>query len=383
MFRLASLRSVLLAAALQGCAATALFAQFAQDDEVRLRRDEPLHFKDAVFRPGKAGETFRVMRYDRAAGRVYLLAFDGDGKPFALHCPDSAIEPAPKDTWALVKEGLNAMQQGDLPGARARFVRASTGVQVDDAAVKLALHCETLRKSAEDLASARQALQGDLAEVARLTRNAEVADRPPLIPGDKSNQLRAGEIRSRAAALRARAEGAVSSAAGRLSSAVQSARSHAKSLIKGGAPSVGLPLWDAVASFARRELPSEPQVSEAEEFDRAEVARRINAASDALARARANFDAKRLLAALGAVDIGLASDSGRGDLKQFRAVVEAAIERARARVQTARSLADQNRRDEALAELAKAEAICADDIEAAELAKELRTAPAKPAGNAQ
>ena len=48
------------------------------------------------------------------------------------------------------------------------------------------------------------------------------------------------------------------------------------------------------------------------------------------------------------------------------------FERARARVQTARSLADQQRRDEALAELAKAEAICADDAEAVALGKELR-----------
>ncbi len=380
---LAFSKSALLATAALVCAAAPVSAQFARDDEVRLRRDEPLHFKDAVFRSGKAGETFRVMRYDRAAGRVYLLALDGDGKPFALHCPDSAVEPAPKDTWALVKDGLNAMQQGDLLGARGRFVRASTGAQVDDAAVKLALHCETLRKSAEDLASARQALQFDLAEVARLTRNAEVADRPPLIPNDKSNQLRAGEIRSKAAALRAKSEAAVSSATEKLANAINSARNHAKSLIEGGSPSVGLPLWDAVTSFARKEMPSESRILETDAFNRSEVTRRINAAGDALVRARANFDAKRLLAALGAVEIGLASDSGRGDLKQLRAVVDSAIERARVRVQTARALADQNRRDEALGELAKAEAICADDPEAAALAKELRTAPAKPAGNTQ
>ena len=111
---------------------------------------------------------------------------------------------------------------------------------------------------------------------------------------------------------------------------------------------------------------------EAELPGRAELIRCINAASDALARAHGNFDAKKLLAALGALENGLHSEPGRGDLKQFRTVVESAIERARARVQTARSLADQGRGEDALAELAKAEAICADDAEAIALAKELR-----------
>ena len=243
--------------------------------------------------------------------------------------------------------------------------------------MNLALHCETLRKSAADLAAARLALQKDLAEAARLLRNAQTADHPSLIPGDTSNQVRAEDIRTKAAAVRAKSETAVSDAGDALAASIQSARDFAKSLIESGSLSVGLPMWDAVASFARKQLPSERQPAETDYPERAELTRRINTASDALARAHARFEAKQLLGALGALDKGLESEPGRGDLKQFRAVVESSIERARARVQLARSLTEQNRRGEALAELAKAEAICADDEEARALGRELRAVPQK------
>ena len=243
--------------------------------------------------------------------------------------------------------------------------------------MNLALHCETLRKSAADFVVLRQTLQKDLAEVARLLRNAQTADHPSLIPGDASNQVRAEDIRTKAAALRAKSEAAVSDATDALAKSVESASGFAKALVESGSLSVGLPMWDAVVSFARKELPSSLQPTETEYPERAELTRRINTASDALIRARARFDAKQLLAALGALDKGLESEPGRGDLKQFRGVVESSIERARARVQLARSLTEQNRRGEALAELAKAEAICADDEEARALGKELRAVPRK------
>ncbi len=355
-----------------GFGSAILLAQFAPEDEVRLRRDEPLHFKDSVFRQGKAGEIFKVVRYDPSSGYVFLLANGSDGKPFALRCADSAIEPAPKNAWALVREGLDAMQLGELEYARTRFVRASTGAAVDEMAMKLGLHCETLRRSAAELIAARDVQQKALAEVARLMRNAQVADRPPLVPGDTSNQVRAEEIRRRAVALKERAESTVKTASDAQANAVESARKHALALIGSGSLSVGLSMWDAVASFARKQGLPERQSAEVGVPDRAELTRRINAASDALTRAHGNFDGKKLIAALGALENGLQSDPGRGDLKQFREVVASAIERARARVQIALSLADQGRREEALAELAKAEAICADDAEALVLAKELR-----------
>ena len=359
------------------CMASAtLLAQFGPEDEVRLTRDVPLHFNGSVFRQGKTGEIFKVVKYDRADGQVFLLANGSDGKSFALRCTDSALEPAPKDSWALVQEGLNAMQLGELEYARTRFVRASTGTAVDDMALKLALHCETLRKGAAELVAARETQRKILSEAVRLTRSAQVADRPSLIPNDTSNQVRAEEIRTKAAALKERAGLVMTNATDALANAVETARTYAKSLIESGSYSVGMPMWDAVTSFARKQLDPDGQSLAADLPERAELTRRINAASDALVRARVNFDAKKLLAALGALENGLESEPGRGDLKQLRLVVESAIERARARVQTARSFADQQRREEALAELAKAEAICADDAEALALANELR-APVK------
>jgi len=363
---------VILFATITQCGTLQLRAQFAPEDEVRLRRDEPLRFRDSVFRQGKAGEVFKVVKYDRAGGIVFLLAHGSDGKPFALRCPDAALESAPKDVWALLREGLNAMQQGDLEFARMRFVRASTGAEVDDVAVKLALHCETLHKAAAEVLGARETQRQMLVEVARLRRNAQVVDRPSLIPNDTSNQVRAEEIRTRAVALKEKSDLTVSGAAEALEKAVESSREYAKSLIASGSYSVGMPMWDAVAFFARKQIPTSPQLSQFDLPERAEITRRINIASDALARANQLFDTKKLVAALGALESGLASEPGRGDLKQFRVTLESAIERARARVRIARSLAVQQRRDEALAELAKAEAICTDDSEAAELAKELR-----------
>lgn len=359
------------------CHPAGLFAQFAPDDEVRLRRDEPLHFKNAVFRHGKAGEVFKVVKYDRASGNVFLLANGSDGKPFALRCADSAIEPAPKDAWALVREGLNAMQQGELEYARTRFVRASTGATVDDMAVRLAMHCETLRKTAADADVARDAQRKAALEVARLLRNAQVADHPPLIPGDTSNQVRVEEFRTRAAAVKQQSEIAVRGATDSVANAVNSAHAFAKGLIDSGSLVVGMQMWDAVISFSRKQLPTDRQPAETEPPDRAGLTRRINAASDALARARVNLEGKRLLAAIGEIESGLESEPGRGDLRQTREVAAAAIERARARVKTARSLAEQQRIGEALAELAKAEAICTDDNEALALGRELRALPRK------
>ena len=182
--------------------AFAVVAQFAAEDEVRLRRDEPLLFKSSVFREGKAGEAFRVVTYDAKAGRVFLLATGSDGKPFALHCSDQALEPMPKDYWALVNGGIRAMQQGDLMAARALFVRAATGDDVNKVALGLALQCETLDKNTVELAAVRAAAVQAGAEAARLMRNAQTTDRPSLTAGDTSNQVRAEEMRSKAAAIK-------------------------------------------------------------------------------------------------------------------------------------------------------------------------------------
>lgn len=377
-----SLRWAILAAVVALCWVSAtLLAQFAPDDEVRLRRDEPLRFKGGIFREGKAGDTFKVVRYDRAAGRVYLLAFGSDGKPFALQCADAALEPMPKDYWALVQAGVRTMQQGDMVGARAVFVRASTGEVVDKTAIGLALQCEALDKAASDLAAARTAALKSAAEIARLLRNAQVADRPSLIPGDTSNQVRAEEMRTKAGVLKEEAAKSVLGAEDALVQAVTSAASFSQSLIASGSLSIGLPMSDAFAAFARKTLPPDRQPATGAPLNRAELNTRINAATDALAKARVCMQSGQLRAAIAVTDAGLAAESGRGDLKQLRTEAELRLSRVRTFVALATSLKQQERAADALAQIVKAEALCSDDDDLRALAKELRSARQQPVGN--
>ena len=341
---------------------------------MRLRRDEPLLFKESTWRQGRAGEVFKVVRYDSAAGRVYVLATGSDGKPFALHVADESLEPAPKDNWALFKEALNAMQLGDLAGARARFIRAGAGATLDERAMKLALHCELLDKAAADLARARNALATAQPEIARLLRNAQISDRPPLIPGDTSGQVRAAEFRKRARELETSAQGAVNDALAKVGSAVAEARDYAALLARSGSVSIAVPAWDAVSSFAAKQLPANRQPEPSMLPDRVEHVRNMNAAGDALRSARRSADARQLVAALAAAELGLGFDPGRGDLKQLAADMRQLIDRARSRTELARTLLAAGRPADALAELEKAEAICADDESANTLGKQLRAA---------
>ncbi|MEQ1853071.1 MAG: hypothetical protein ABMA01_15950 [Chthoniobacteraceae bacterium] len=370
------LRAVaLIAAALCLIRAQGAFAQFAPEDEVRLRRDEPLNFKTAVFRQGKAGESFKVVSYDAAKGRVFLLATASDGKPFALHCSDQAIEPMPKDYWALVRQGVRTMQQGDMAGARAIFVRAATADEMDKSALGLAIHCEALTRSVAELAAARAAGPQTAAEAARLLRNAQVADRPSLTVGDDSNQVRAAEMRGRAAALKEQARKSIARAEDSLVESITAAGTFAGTLIDSGSLSLGLPASDAVANFAAKVLPPDRRPPSPREFNRGEINSRINTATDALAKAQVSMEGGRLHAALAGIEAGLKAEPGRGELKRLRIEVEARLGRVRTLMALANSRKDQQRLDEALAEIAKAEAICTDDEELRAFAKSLRETP--------
>jgi len=359
------------------CTALRAVAQFAPEDEVRLRRDEPLLFKSATFREGKSGETFKVVKYDARSGQVFLLATGSDGKPFALHCSDQALEPMPKDYWALVREGVRTMQQGDLAGARAHFVRAATADDVDKLALNLALHCEEMSKATAALAAARTATVQAGAEAARLLRNAQTTDRPSLIAGDTSNQVRAEEMRTRAAALKEQAKQAVAVAEDSLTAAITSTEAFAAALIESGTMSVGLPVSDATAAFAAKALPSGRQPARAE-INRAEITGRINAASDALAKARRCIEDRQLHGVLTATASGLESEPGRGELKRLRMEAESRLERVKSLLSLAGSMKEQHRADEALAAVVKAEAICADDDGLRKFAGDLRAAMPRP-----
>ena len=358
--------------------AFAALAQFAAEDEVRLRRDEPLIFKTAVFREGKAGEAFKVVKYDAKAGRVFLLATGSDGRPFALHCSDQALEPMPKDYWALVNGGVRTMQQGDMVAARALFVRAATGDDVNKVALGLALQCETLHKNTVELAAARAAAVQSAAEAARLMRNAQTTDRPSLTAGDTSNQVRAEEMRSKAAAIQKQAAESIVRAEGALHESIASAEKFADGLLASGSLSIGLPASDAIAAYAAKVLPTEQRRIRGKEINRGEITRRINAASDALATARTALEGRQLRAVLAAVEAGLGSEPGRGELKHLRTEAESRLNRVKTLLSLAGSLKEQGRLADSLAEIAKAETLCLDDEELRKFATELRAAMQRP-----
>ena len=377
VLRLGRRASRIIVAAIFLLGALTAVAQFAPEDQVRLRRNEPLLFKSAVFREGKAGETFKVVKYDAKAGRVFLLATGSDGKPFALHCSDQALEPMPKDYWALVHEGVRTMQQGDLARARALFIRAATADDVDKMAVNLALHCETLSKNTAALAAARATAVKAGAEAVRLVRNAQAADRPSLTVGDTSNQTRAEEMRSKAAAVKEQTAQAIVTAEDSLRESLVSAAAFADALIASGSPSIGLPASDAIAAFAAKVLEPERRPERAE-INRGEINARINAASDALAKARRCMEDRQLRGVLAAVESGLRSEPGRGELKRLRLDAESRLSRVKTIVSLAGSLKAQRRFEDSLAEVVKAEALCADDEELRKFAAELRAAMPRP-----
>jgi hypothetical protein len=184
-------------------------------------------------------------------------------------------------------------------------------------------------------------------------------------------------MRTKATVLKEQAEKLALGAEDALVQAVTSAASFSQSLIASGSLSIGLPMSDAFAAFARKTLPASRQPAVGAPLNRAELNTRINAAADALAKAKACLQAGQLRAAIAVTDAGLAAESGRGDLKQLRAEAESRLSRVRTLVALATSLKQQERTADALAQIAKAEVLCSDDNELRALAKELRT----PAGS--
>jgi hypothetical protein len=108
----------LLAAAWLGMAVPA-WAQFAPEDEVRLRRDEMLEFPRGKISAGKQGETFTVIQYDAVLGKVFVLATDSDGKTFCADLFRTARWSCCRRTWpTLMQKGAAALKQKDLATAR-------------------------------------------------------------------------------------------------------------------------------------------------------------------------------------------------------------------------------------------------------------------------
>ena len=234
-----------------------------------------------------------------------------------------------------------------------------------------------MNKSTAELAAARAAAVKAGAEVARLLRNAQTADRPPLIASDTSNQVRAEEMRTKAAALKEQAAQAVATAEDSLRESIVSAQTFAEALVASGSLSIGLSVSDAIAAFAVKVLDPERRPARVE-INRAEINGRINAASDALAKARTCGEGRQLRGVLAAVETGLHAEPGRGELKRLRTEAESRLGRVKTFLSLAGSLKEQSRFEDSLAAVVKAEALCADDEELRKFAAALRAAMPRP-----
>jgi uncharacterized protein HemY len=131
---------------------------------------------------------------------------------------------------------------------------------------------------------------------------------------------------------------------------------------------------DSIASFVTKLLPSRRPITRLTETDRAGITRRIDTAGDAFARATACLEARELRGALRAIAAGLEAEPGRGELKRLRIETELRLNKVSTLLSLATSLRDQNRLDESLVQVARAEALCSDDDGLRTFARDLRNA---------
>lgn len=349
----------------------AAFGQFAPDDEIRLRRDEPLEFKGSVYRQGRQGEIYTVLKYDVITGKVYLLANDNDGKPFALTVPDRAVELLPRDLLIFMQRGAAALRRMDLAAARAAFVKASAGRLGEKMAVDLALHTEELQAALAAIAEAKKARERGLPEIKRLLKNAETADRPDLLFGTDANQVKAEEIRAKARLLQTQADNAVEQAEARFTTGLENFAGMVERLIDAGFLTVAVDVSDGITALSTSQRPGANAVLPLG-ARRPEIAARIATASDALTKAQALLAARKLHAALAMVNQGLEAEANRAELRHLNARIEADLEKVETALRTIANLRDKPDLAAALAEVEKTEGVVADSEALAALGAEIR-----------
>ena len=149
-------------------------------------------------------------------------------------------------------------------------------------------------------------------------------------------------------------------------------------MLASGSLSIGLPASDAIAAYAAKVLPAGQRQARGTEINRGEITRRINVASDALATAKTALEGGQLRAVLVAVETGLQSEPGRGELKRLRTEAESRSNRVKTLLSLAGSLQQRGRSADSLAEIVKAEALCLDDEELRKFAAELRASMPRP-----
>jgi TPR repeat protein len=177
-------------------------AAYSPGDEITLTRDEPMLFRDKVFRRGRAGEEFAVLTHRADLKKVFLSATDQAGRQIAISVPEDAVVLAPVDTASLTARAVAAARARKFPDAFRLMDQAIRSAPTDVVLPQTRSAIVELQISATKFAEAHAEQKKAVAEAARIRRNAGVTDQANrLDPTDTSNQTRAEKMREQATAV--------------------------------------------------------------------------------------------------------------------------------------------------------------------------------------
>ncbi len=313
-----------------------------------------------------------MLKYDVITGKIYLLANDNDGKPFALTVSDRAVELLPRDLLIHMQRGAAALRRLDLATARAMFIKASGGRIAEKTAIDLAVRTEQLQTTIAAIAEARRAKERGMPEIRRLLKNAETADRPDLLFGTNANQVKAQEIRDKAKLIETQADNAIQLAETRFTDVVVEFSATIERLVESGFLSVAVEVSDGLTALTAAQIPGSPAPRPLDD-KRAAITARIATATDAAVKAQTLLNARRLHTALETVKAGLEAEAGRAELRHLKARIEADLERVSTSLRTIANLRDKPDLAAALSEVEKAEAMVIDSEALQAVATEIRT----------
>lgn len=208
-FDRSSLRSVLAVAfvSLVLRSSDTFAADFQKGDRVTITRSEKLFFLDREFRTAAAGEVFTVAGYRPELKKVFLLSKDEKGREIAVSVIETAVASAPIKPAQIMSDARTAVRVRNFTEALRIVQQAQTSAPNSAELNQFATEIKRLKDADAAFKAAKTQAAQIAGEVARLRRNANVADRPNLLnANDTSNQDRAERIRAQADAMEAKAK---------------------------------------------------------------------------------------------------------------------------------------------------------------------------------